>query len=170
MSDTNKYARYDLIYVLGQIPNHILFVNVFGLLFLAKENNIFPLSNHAIWLVIGVLAIPLIFDIYNLILILIKISKQKLNFFSHINKNLYLPKSEYKFASLNNTMTAGTGLALFGFLIFPEANFLLNNPAFGQTLTTIMAVFGVICAAISLILSRFIYKDYLKELSISKGN
>lgn len=170
MSDTNKYARYDLIFVLGQIPNHILFVTVFGFLFRAKEKNLFPLSDHAIWLVIGVLAVPLIFDIYNLILILIKISKQKLRFFSYINKNLYLPKSDYKFSSLNNTMTAGPGLALFGILIFPDPNFLLNNPAFGQTLTTIMAVFGVICAAVSLILSRFIYKDYLKELSISKGN
>ncbi|MDV7585674.1 hypothetical protein R4575_18035 [Acinetobacter baumannii] len=170
MSNIKKYERDDLIYLFGQIPGHILFVLVWGIMFLSGENQLFSWLNPFNWLLIGVFSLLTIIDIYHIFSILIKVSRENLGLWNYINTNLYQHKSQYSFLSLNNAKTSGMGLALFGFLIFPDPNVLLNNPVFGQTLTTIMAVFGVICAAISLILSRYIYKDYLKELSISKGN
>ncbi|MFL1616219.1 hypothetical protein GHT89_16615 [Acinetobacter baumannii] len=151
MSDIKKHQSDDLIYVFGQIPVHIMMILVFGII-LFNNNNFFSTALPPFnWLVIALCSMLLFFDFTNIVRAFTNMFKMKKSFWTYINDNLYKSKSKESFMSLDNMTTFGMGLALFGFLILPDATFFDNYPF--AYIFFVLVWIGLIFALASLLIS-----------------
>lgn len=162
MSKVEKYESNDPVYILGQIPIHILFALVFSLLFLGtkgefNEITIFSMKNPFNWLIVGVFTIMIILDLINIISFFRKLVRFNGNTWEFMESTLYKEKSEYKLSSLDNIRTVGMILAFSSFFLIPEL--LSNHPIFNYHLSLVLVFIGSISGWVSIFLSWLVYNS-----------